>query len=207
VHVQGIAAAVASLRALLTPAGIMSDTADQPSAFTEANLARYSGVVMISTSGMPFGDPGTTGMEALVAFVKRGGGLAGFHAASSTEYGATSPFNTLLGAETKDQGGGFRTTDCHPEAGGHPTVAKLPTPYRVMNEEFYTFNGLNPANQVVLRCNALMGNERIPISWVRQEGAGRVFFTGLGHYPALWAAGGRFLMDHALPAVLWTIGR
>jgi type 1 glutamine amidotransferase len=205
-HVNGIASAVTSFKAGLVPLGITVDTANDPMVFTEANLARYAGVIIVSTSGAPFGTPGTAQVDALIAFVKKGGGLAGFHAASSTDYGATSPFTMLLGAETKDQGGGFRTSDCSPE-GGHPSVAKVPMTWRVANEEFYTFNGFNPANMVVLRCNAATGTEKIPISWVRQEGAGRVFFTGLGHYPQFWAPAEAFFTNHALPGVLWTIGR
>ena len=206
VHVTGIAAAVTSFKAGLGPLGITVDTSMDPTVFSEANLAKYAGVIMVSTSGTPFGDPGTAQIEALSAFVKKGGGLAGFHAASSTTYGATSAFTMLLGAETKDQGGGFRMSDCTPDT-SNPAVAKLPTPWRVANEEFYTFNGLNPANQIVLRCNAATGSEKIPISWVRQEGAGRVFFTGLGHYPQFWAMNEAFFTNHALPGVLWTIGR
>jgi type 1 glutamine amidotransferase len=206
VHVSGIAGAVASFKAGLGALGIMVDAASDPMVFTETNLARYAGVIMVSTSGAPFGTPGAAPMDALSAFVKKGGGLAGFHAASSTDYGVTSPFTVLLGAETKDQGGGFRMSDCFPES-SNPSVAKLPMPWHVANEEFYTFNGLNPANQVVLRCNPSTGTEKIPISWVRQEGAGRVFYSGLGHYPQLWAQGETFFMDHALPGVLWTIGR
>ena len=124
--------------------------------------------------------------------MRGGGGLSGFHAASNTDYQATGPFAMLLGADMRDQGGGFRTSDCFPETGGHPTVAKLANPYRVTNEEFYTFDAVNPANQVVLRCVANMGTHRIPIAWVREEGAGRVFYTGLGHQEALWT-GGPFL--------------
>lgn len=206
VHVPGITAAVASFRAALGPLGITVETSADSAVFSADKLAVYAGVIMVSTSGKPFGDPGTAQIEALAAFVKQGGGLAGFHAASSTEYGATGPFTALLGAETKDQGGGFRMSDCTPE-GTNPSVAKVAMPWRVANEEFYTFNGFNPANQVVLRCNPATGTEKIPISWVRQEGAGRVFFTGLGHYQQFWAQGDAFFTNHALPGVLWTIGR
>jgi type 1 glutamine amidotransferase len=185
----------------------MSDTSMDAAVFAEASLAKYAGVIMVSTSGTPFGNPGTAQIAALTAFVRGGGGLAGFHAASSTDYGPTGPFAALLGGETKDQGGGFRASDCYPEAGAHPAVAKLPTPWRVNNEEFYTFNGLNPDNKVVLRCNPATGTERIPISWVREEGAGRVFFTGLGHYAQIWGQSEQFFTGHALPAVLWTIKR
>jgi type 1 glutamine amidotransferase len=205
-HVPGIAGASTSLKGALGKLGVTVDTANDPMVFTTANLAKYAGVIMVSTSGKPFGDPGTEQIQALLTFVQGGGGLAGFHAASSTEYGAAGPFTSLLGAETKDQGGGFRTSNCYPETTS-AVVAKLPTPYKVSNEEFYTFNGFNPENKVVLRCDPATGTEKIPISWVREEGAGRVFFSGLGHYPQLWAEGESFFMNHALPGVLWTIGR
>jgi len=39
------------------------------------------------------------------------------------------------------------------------------------------FSCVRADNQVVLRC----GSDKRPISWVRTEGAGRVFYTALGH--------------------------
>ena len=45
------------------------------------------------------------------------------------------------------------------------------------------------------------------MSRMRTEGAGRVFYSGLGHYAQRWGAGDPFFSDHALPGILWTIGR
>ena len=202
VHAPALTASVAEMMKLLAPAGLAADSTDNPAMITTANLAKYAGVVMVNNGSQPFGNPGTAQTQALSDFVKNGGGLAAFHAASTS--GDTGPIAQLLGGNRTDPGGDFRTTDCFPEAGGHPTVAKLPMPYRVMNEEYYTFTGLNPANQVVLRCSAATGTDRLPISWVREEGAGRVFFSVLGHYNTLWT-GGRFLGDHAWPGLLWSI--
>jgi type 1 glutamine amidotransferase len=203
---ESIGPAVTALKDLLTPMGIPSDTTADPAMLTAANLVRYSGIVLINTNGKPFGDPGTAQIEALVAFVRGGGGLAGFHAASSTEYGATGPYAGLIGGDTMAMPGGFRDASCTPQ-GNHPSVAGLPTPFPVMNEEFYTFNNFNAANQVVLRCDPATGTEKIPISWYREEGAGRVFFSGLGHWRTMWLTGTPFLMKHALPAILWTLKR
>ena len=202
VHAPALTASVAEMMKLIAPAGLAADTTDNPAMITTANLAKYAGVVMVNNGATPFGNPGTAQTQALSDFVKNGGGLAAFHAASVS--GDTGPLAQLLGGNRTDPGGDFRTTDCFPEAGAHPTVAKLPMPYRVMMEEYYTFTGLNPANQVVLRCNPATGTDRLPISWVREEGAGRVFFSVLGHYNTLWT-GGRFLGDHAWPGVLWSI--
>ena len=200
-----IETAVAQFKTLLGTVGLTSDTSEDPAVLTAANLGKYSGVVLINTNGLAFGDPGTSQIEALVGFVRAGGGLVGFHAASSPTYPPTGPFAGLLGAATKDQPGSYRTANCYPE-GKNPAVAALPTPYQVRGEEFYTFDNFNPANQVVLRCDALTGTEKLPIAWVREEGAGRIFFSGLGHVPALWTTG-QFFTDHAWPGFLWAIGR
>ena len=170
VHAAALTAAVAEMMKLLAPAGLTGDAINDPAMITAANLAKYAGVVMVNNGAQPFGTPGTAQTQALVDFVRGGGGLAAFHAASTT--GDNGPLGMLLGGNRTDPGGDFRTTDCFPEAGAHPTVAKLPMPYRVMNEEYYTFTGLNAANQVVLRCSAANGNDRIPITWVREEGVG-----------------------------------
>jgi hypothetical protein len=208
VHAAALTASVAEMMKLLAPAGLAADSTDNPAMITSANLAKYAGVVMVNNGATPFGNPGTAQTQALSDFVKNGGGLAAFHAASVS--GDTGPLAQLLGANRTDPGGDFRTANCYPEPGGHPTVAKLANPYRVMNggmnEEYYTFTGLNPANQLVLSCDPPSGTNRMPISWVREEGAGRVFFSGLGHWSAIWT-GGPFLSNHAWPGVLWTIRR
>ena len=66
----------------------------------------------------------------------------------------------------------------------------------------YQFTMLNPANQVVLRC----GSDKRPISWLRAEGSGRLFYTALGHADASWTAPP--LVDgHVISGLLWTLGR
>jgi type 1 glutamine amidotransferase len=49
---------------------------------------------------------------------------------------------------------------------------------------------------------------------VREEGAGRVFYTALGHDDARWtapmdaaAANSRLVEDHVVPALLWAMHR
>jgi type 1 glutamine amidotransferase len=45
-----------------------------------------------------------------------------------------------------------------------------------------------------------------PISWVRDEGSGRVFYTALGHYDQEWTTPP--LVDgHVLPGLLWAMKR
>src|SRR5262249_26855971 len=137
---------------------------------------------------------------------RAGGGLAAFHAAGNTDYPAGHPLLTLLGGTFQNTGGGVRDFSCAPE-GQHPVVAKVPNPLLARMDETYVFGNLNPMNQVVLRCDPARGNPKLPGPWVREQGAGRVFYTTLGHGPGAWEAGSAFVTSHAWPAILWVLGR
>ena len=118
VHAPALAAAVAEMMKLLGPAGLTGEASDDPAMITTANLAKFAGVVMVNNGAQPFGNPGTAQTQALVAFVRGGGGLAAFHATSVTaDSGALA---MLLGGTRTDPGGDFRTADCYPEAGSAP---------------------------------------------------------------------------------------
>jgi type 1 glutamine amidotransferase len=138
--------------------------------------------------------------------VRAGGGLAAFHAAANTSYPAGHPLLTLLGATFQNTGGGVRNVTCAPE-GQHPVIAKVPNPLPARMDETYVFGPLDPTSQVVLRCDPAMGTMKLPGAWVREEGAGRVFYTTLGHGPPTWEAGGAFATTHAWPAILWVLHR
>jgi type 1 glutamine amidotransferase len=78
---------------------------------------------------------------------------------------------------------------------------RLPATFMVTDEIYYTLN-FRVDNQVVLRC----GSDKRPISWVRQEGGGRVFYEALGHNDAEWTSPP--LVDGlVLPGILWSMGR
>lgn len=79
--------------------------------------------------------------------------------------------------------------------GGHPATAHLPEawPWR---DEVYLFRDLRPDARVLLRAPAealdmaVPGARRpafgFPLAWCHTEGAGRCFYTALGHFPAAW---------------------
>jgi type 1 glutamine amidotransferase len=197
--------AAMSLREALTGMGVSVDVGADPRVFTATGLARYGAVILLSTTGKPLGDPGTEAIAALVAFVRAGGGLVGLHAASSTEYDPAQPYTPLIGGKFVDHPGSVRMSSCHPQ-GMHPSVVKLPSPFPV-RDEIYVFERFRDDNQIDMRCDAVGGGATLPIAWHRQEGEGRVFYTALGHGPEMWAASARFLKDHVIPGVLWTLGR
>jgi type 1 glutamine amidotransferase len=202
---DSIGAAASSVTAALRAAGVTVDASADPAVFTPANLARYAGVVLVSTTGKPLGDPGTAALDALAGFVRGGGALVGLHAASSTLYDPALPYTPLVGGKFIDHPGGVRNAVCHP-VGMHPSVAQLPAAFPV-HDEIYSMDHLNPANVVDLRCDALGGGPALPVAWHRDEGMGRVFYTALGHDGSEWAATAVLFKSHVLPGLLWALGR
>jgi type 1 glutamine amidotransferase len=199
--------AVARLSGALVERGFTAEATEDPAVFTGAGgLARFAAVVLLSTTGKPLGDPGTAALSALQSFVQGGGALVGLHSATSTEYAPAEPLTRLLGGRFVDHPGGVRTASCHRE-GNHPASSVLPEPF-VVKDEIYFMDNLRADNQVVLSCDAESGPARLPIAWYRQEGgAGRVFYTALGHANEDWQPTAPKFRDHILPGVLWALGR
>jgi type 1 glutamine amidotransferase len=196
------------LRDKLTPLGFTVDIVDADNnLFTDENLAKYRLVIMVQSSGQPVGMDNAE-VDALAKFVRNGGALAGFHAATDTGYPDPHPYVALMGGKFIGHPGGIRTATCTPVAGAnHPAVAKITGPF-MHTDEIYTYSGLNPANQVILNCSSsINGDPPVPITWYRTEGAGRIFYTGLGHVDGLWTANSTFVNNHYWPGILWAIGR
>jgi uncharacterized protein len=196
--------AVASLQAALRERGFTVEASEDPAWFTTARLSPLAGIILVSTTGTPLGDPGLEALAALEAYVRGGGVLVGLHAASSTFYDPALPYTPLIGGKFEDHPGGVRMDNCHAQ-GDHPAVAHLPEPF-VVRDEIYSMSHLRADNEVILTCDAL-GGGRLPIAWHRQEGRGRLFYTALGHEVADWALTAPYFRDHALPGILWALGR
>ncbi len=153
---------------------------------TKKQLAASKAVVFASTTGELAIDDETR--QALIAFVKDGGGLIGLHSAANT-FDRWPRFQRLLGA-------GFRR---HPPAQvgrlvvsdrRHPSTRRLPRAFRI-RDEFYEFK-TSPRRRahVLLRADVeTVGGETgrdLPLVWCRREGRGRIFYSGLGHFSSAW---------------------
>jgi type 1 glutamine amidotransferase len=74
----------------------------------------------------------------------------------------------------------------------HPAVAHL-GPVVNWHDEVYTFRDLRPDARVLLRARADDLDSEVepvsgeyPLAWCFEEGAGRVFYSALGHFPLAW---------------------
>ena len=188
--------AAAAISQAVSAAGLLPELSEDPGKFAPAQLAQYAALVLLATTGEPFGSPGTTQIQTLVAYVKNGGALVAIENANHA-YDDSVPYISLIGADFNGHPA-FGPDTCY-TAGDHPSVAMLPASFPVV-DEIYEFTQFNPLNQVVLRCGA----DKRPISWVREEGAGRVFYTALGHDVASWTKP-PLVAGHVLPGLLWTL--
>jgi hypothetical protein len=200
------AATAAGLDPVLSPADPTKVTTPVPADFATGALAPYGAVVLLATSGQPLGAPGTEQIQTLIDFVESGGGLVAIEDASHCYDGdfppVSAPYIALIGGDFNGHTG-FGPGTCAP-VGSHPTNAMLPATFAI-DDEVYYFKDVGADIQVVLQCENPGAAPR-PISWVRTQGAGRVFYTALGHADPSWTAG-PLVPDHVLPALLWTMGR
>ncbi|MFE4963344.1 ThuA domain-containing protein [Streptomyces sp. NPDC056660] len=156
------------------------DATEDPAAL-EQPLDGYAAVVFLSTSGEILTP---AGRARLAAHVEAGGGFAGVHAAACTEYDWPY-YGELLGARF-DRHPEYQPGRALVEDHEHPATRQLPAVWD-FTDEWYDFRD-NPRGRVrvLLRADessydgGAMGDDH-PLAWCREQGAGRVFYTALGH--------------------------
>ncbi|MBT1091066.1 Crp/Fnr family transcriptional regulator [Streptomyces sp. WAC 05379] len=176
----------AGVEAVRTLGDFEVDHTEDPRAL-ETPLDAYAAVVFLSTSGEVLTP---AGRERLAAYVEAGGGFVGVHAAACTEY-EWPYYGELLGARFD------RHPDLQPgraivEDREHPATRHLPAVWDFV-DEWYDFR-TNPrgAVRVLARADESsyegggMGEDH-PLVWCREQGAGRVFYTALGHASEAYA--------------------
>ncbi len=159
-------------------------------------------VVFFTSGELPLTE---TQKEAFLAWVRGGGTFLGFHSATDTFY-EWPAYGAMVGAYF-DGHPWHQTVTIDVVQAGHPIVAALAPLFR-LNDEIYQFRDLVPDASVLLRLDEssvdLGANGvrerpwRFPLAWVRSEGAGRVFYTALGHGSAWDDPSFRTLVQGAL---------
>ncbi len=168
------------------------DLADTYDVFNDENLERYDCILLNNTTHMKF--PTSEHEKAFLDFIASGKGLAGFHAASDN-FGDHPACRAIVGGQFNG----------HPWGAGGNWAFKLDDPDHVLNQAFKgkgfwhydeiyqydpkTYQGLKvlrllvsldmSKEAVASRIND--GPREVPVSWIRQAGEGRVFYTNFGH--------------------------
>ena len=183
---------------------------EDTSVFTTENLNRYAAVLFYTTGELPMSG---AQKEALLDFVRSGGGFLGVHSATDTFY--TWPdYLDLIGGYFNDhpwhQAVSIEVVDP-----SDPLVAFLGNSLQIEDEIYQISDFDHRGSHVLLRLDESSVDltrssvrRRFygwPLAWTRSYGRGRVFYTALGHEAAVWqdARYQRILMN----AILWTMRR
>lgn len=172
---------IVAIRKLASEHSIHVDFTEDSSAFSDENLARYKAVVFLSTSGNILD---TEQKAAFERYIHAGGGYAGIHSATDTEYD-WAWYGRLVGAFFKNHPHIAQAT-IDVEDPQHSSTSMLPKKW-VRTDEWYNFR-TNPRSSVhvllTLDESSYQGGEMgkdHPIAWYHEFEGGRAWYTALGH--------------------------
>lgn len=168
-----------------------------------AGLASYDGVIFCNTTGdlpLPEGD-------ALANWVKSGKTFIGMHAATDTLKNMSSYYEMINGSFAGHPWGGGGTYTFVNHEPTHPAVAMF-SPEFQWKDEIYQYTHFNPASvRVLLSINMAKSQPQapyhVPVSWVRDVGAGRLFYTNLGHNASSWE--NETYQKHIVAGIRWAL--
>jgi type 1 glutamine amidotransferase len=157
--------------------------------FQAERLGEFDAVVFNNNTGEPFGD--SVLRANLLTFVRGGGGLIGLHAATDGFF-EWPEFGHMMGAYFVNHPWNEEVT-LRIEEPDHPLLAPFPTTHYVVSDEIYQFRdpysrdrlrvliSLDTAALYMERDGVQREDGDFAVSWIREEGAGRVFYSSLGH--------------------------
>jgi type 1 glutamine amidotransferase/HEAT repeat protein len=190
------------------------DASSDPAVLAPENLAKYDALLLNNPTGDWLTTPSMR--QGLLDFVNNGKGLMGIHAATDGNY-AWPEFGQLIGGYF--DGHPWRNTDTvtlkinQPD---HPvTKAFAGQPLEINDEMYQMMDPYSP--DAVLELVSLdtdktdmtkKGIKRtdgdFPVSWVKNYGKGRVFYTSLGHNEHIYS--NPVVLQHYLDGLQFALG-
>jgi len=202
-----IPAAKMALEKLAAEHNVAADFTEDATAFTDANLAQYSAVVFLLTSGDVLDDSQQLAFER---YIRAGGGYVGVHSASDTEYD-WAWYGGLVGAYFDRVHGHSKVVQAtlYVVDRTHSSTVKLP--YRwVRTDEWYNFAS-NPRGSVHVLITidektykgGMMGADH-PLAWYHEYDGGRAWYTALGHTSESYSE--PLFLAHLWGGIVYAIG-
>lgn len=136
--------------------------------------------------------------------VRGGVGLAGIHGGMGDAFRGNTEYEWMVGGHFVGHPhvGAYEVRICQPE---HPVVATLPSAFSYDSEEYYLL--VDPAVQVLAEADYPFEGRVVvmPVAWTKLWGAGRIFYSALGHEPGEFERCPEAL-DLALRGMAWAAG-
>jgi type 1 glutamine amidotransferase len=168
-------------------------------------------VVLFFTTGNPLTKDELTDLRE---WVKNGGALTGTHCATDTQYSDTV-YGDLIGAYFRTHPPGLQKIKIKIEDPKHPAAVGF-TDGLDYEDEMYIFKDEPYSRQrlhiiLSIQEGTFKINEKIAradgdyaISWCREEGKGKVFYTSFGHAPKVWQD--EKFQKHLFGGLKWATG-
>ena len=174
--------AIAAVQALGVQNVFAIDATEDPSAFRDDNLAQYSAVIFLLTTGHILDDAQQASFERYIA---SDNGFVGVHSASDTEYDWTW-YGGLVGAYFASHPD-IQQATIRREDTEHPSTITSPDLW-VRTDEWYNFR-TNPRGNPDIRVLASLDESTYsggtmgdhPIAWYHNYQGGRAWYTAGGH--------------------------
>jgi uncharacterized protein len=178
-----------------------------------AALKNYDAVIFANTTGMlPLPDP-----QAFLEWIKAGKGFVGMHSATDT-FHDFKPYVEMIGAEFKQHGAQVEVDPINQDK-ECPACRNIPSDWKVF-DEIYQFKNFDRTKVHGLLTLDKHPNDKTPgdypISWCKEYGKGRVFYTSLGHREDVWDPNwpdrknpkevAELYQKHILEGIKWALG-
>ena len=182
-------------------------------------LRQYDGVIFLNTTGtLPIPD-----VAFFQNWIRSGAAFIGMHSASDTFHGEDGPseYTKMLNGEFLTHGR-QETVQLHNVDPTHSATEKISETWTVHDEMYLFKNYHRSLAHSLLNMNE-HPNEKTeghyPVSWCRDYGQGRVFYTSLGHREDMWdpdwkdrngqrlnsPENARAYQKHILGGILWAV--
>jgi len=163
-----------------------------PASFDAASLAMFQGVFFYTTGELPLSKERR---DALFAFVEGGGAFIGSHCATDTLY-SDERYGRMIGGHF-DNHPWHENVSILVEDRDHAATRHLGASFEIV-DEIYQFKApyerarnhgllkLDADKTDLARDGVHRADKDFAVAWTRVQGAGRVFYTSLGHRPEVW---------------------
>jgi type 1 glutamine amidotransferase len=201
---DSIPAGIAAIRQLGRAHGFSVSATEDASAFRARTLRGFNAVVFLNTTGDVLGP---AQQSAFRAYIRHGGGFAGVHAATDTEY--DWPFyDRLIGTHFQSHPA-IQPATVEVADRRHPSTRDLPRRW-TRADEWYNF-AADPRGRVHVLAvldestysGGTMGADH-PIAWCHRVHGGRSWYTALGHAAESYSE--PLFRKHLLGGILWAAG-
>ena len=168
------------------------------------NLKKYDAVIFANTTGdLPLPD-----RQGFIDWVKNGGSFIAMHSASDTFHGFR-PYIEMLGGEFQTHGA-QEVVECLNRDPEHPANKHFGPSFDIggKKEEIYIIKSYDAKSVHELLVLDKHPNTKEPghyaVSWCKDFGTGKVFYTSLGHNEYVWAMPA--YQKHLLGGIKWALG-